>query len=118
MSFDVDINKFNFNRTTFSEKRILITGSGKNGGLGQALALAALSNGAKTVGIHFNSSYRDGFEMVDAMRSQGFDVFAVQADVTNTRDLWASRGFIKESLRNPFNNSYEILNPINEMCQI
>ncbi len=98
MNFNVDINKFNFNRTTFSGKRVLITGSGKNGGLGQGLALAALLNGAKTVGIHFNSSYQDGFEMVDTMRSQGFDVFAMQADVTNTRDLWASRGFVKEQM--------------------
>ena len=98
MNFNVDINKFNFNRTTFSGKRVLITGSGKNGGLGQGLALAALLNGAKTVGIHFNNSYRDGFEMVDTMRSQGFDVFAMQADVTNTRDLWASRGFVKEQM--------------------
>tara|TARA_B100000900_G_C20544074_1_gene701760 strand:- start:448 stop:1377 length:930 start_codon:yes stop_codon:yes gene_type:complete len=98
MNFDYEVNKFNFNRTTFSGKRVLITGSGKNGGLGQGLALAALLNGAKTVGIHFNSSYRDGFEMVDKMRDQGFDVFAVQADVTNTRDLWASRGFIKEQM--------------------
>ena len=98
MNFDYDINKFKFNRTTFSGKRVLITGSGKNGGLGQGLALAALLNGAKNVGIHFNSSYRDGFEMVDKMRSQGFDVFAMQADVTNTRDLWASRGFVKEQM--------------------
>ena len=36
--------------------------------------------------------------MVDAMRAQGFDVFAMQADVTNTRDLWASRGFVKEQM--------------------
>ena len=98
MNFDYEINKFKFNRTTFSGKRVLITGSGKNGGLGQGLALAALLNGAKTVGIHFNSSYRDGFEMVDKMRDQGFDVFAMQADVTNTRDLWASRGFVKEQM--------------------
>ena len=34
MSFDVDIQKFNFNKKTFSGKRVLITGSGKNGGLG------------------------------------------------------------------------------------
>ena len=98
MNFDYEINKFKFNQTTFSGKRVLITGSGKNGGLGQGLALAALLNGAKTVGIHFNSSYRDGFEMVDKMRDQGFDVFAMQADVTNTRDLWASRGFVKEQM--------------------
>ena len=78
MNFDYGINKFKFNRTTFSGKRVLITGSGKNGGLGQGLALAALLNGAKTVGIHFNSSYRDGFEMVDKMRDQGFDVFAMR----------------------------------------
>ena len=95
MNFDYEINKFKFNRTTFSGKRVLITGSGKNGGLGQGLALAALLNGAKTVGIHFNSSYRDGFEMVDKMRDQGFDVFAMQADVTNTRDLWAQEDLLK-----------------------
>ena len=77
---------------------MLITGSGKDGGIGQALALAAAANGAKAVGIHFHSSYRDGFDTVAALQKKGINVFAMQADVTNTRDLWASRSFVKEQL--------------------
>ena len=75
---------------------MLITGSGKDGGIGQALALAAAANGAEVVGVHFHSSYRDGFDLVDAIRAHGVKAYAVQADVTNTRDMWASRSYIIE----------------------
>lgn len=96
MAFTANFEKFKFDSKTFSGKRVLITGSGKDGGIGQALALAAAANGAKAVGIHFHSSYKDGFDMVAAMQKKGINVFAMQADVTNTRDLWASRSFVKE----------------------
>ena len=99
MAFTADFEKFKFKTDTFVGKRVLITGSGKDGGIGQALALAAAANGAKAVGIHFHSSYRDGFDMVSAMQNKGLNVFAMQADVTNTRDLWASRSFVKEQLK-------------------
>ncbi|MFP6781361.1 MAG: SDR family oxidoreductase, partial [Gammaproteobacteria bacterium] len=75
-----------------------ITGSGKDGGIGQALALAAAANGAEVVGVHFHSSYRDGFDLVEAIRDQGVKAFAMQADVTNTRDLWASRSYVIEQM--------------------
>jgi len=32
-----------------------------------SLSLAAAMNGAEVVGVHFNSSYRDGFDLVGAM---------------------------------------------------
>ncbi len=98
MAFTADFEKFKFDSKAFLGKRVLITGSGKDGGIGQALALAAAANGAKAVGIHFHSSYRDGFDTVAALQKKGINVFAMQADVTNTRDLWASRSFVKEQL--------------------
>ena len=98
MAFTAEFAQFNFNEDTFRGKRVLITGSGKDGGIGQALALAAAANGAEVVGVHFHSSYRDGFDMVDAMRARGVKAFAMQADVTNTRDLWASRSYVIEQM--------------------
>ena len=71
MAFTADINNFEFGEAyhpAFAGKRVLITGSGKDGGIGQALALAAAANGAASVGVHFHSSYRDGFDLVDAIR--------------------------------------------------
>lgn len=85
-------------RAAFEGKRVFITGSGKDGGIGQALALAAAANGARMVGVHFHSSYRDGFDLVAAIRAHGGQAFAVQADVTNTRDLWASRSYVIEQM--------------------
>lgn len=79
-------------------KRVLITGSGKDGGLGQAFALAAALNGAAAVGIHFHTSYIDGFDLVKALRSAGVNAFPVQADVTNLGDLWASRSYVIEQM--------------------
>jgi NAD(P)-dependent dehydrogenase (short-subunit alcohol dehydrogenase family) len=101
MSFSADFEKFKFSGEEgkgFKGKRVLITGSGKDGGIGQAFALAAAANGAESVGVHFHSSYRDGFDLVAAIRAKGVTAFAVQADVNNTRDLWASRGHIIEQM--------------------
>lgn len=98
MAFTADVSKFKFPEGAFKGKRVLITGSGKDGGIGQALALAAAANGAEVVGVHFHNSYRDGFDMVDAMRAQGVKAFAMQADVTNLRDLWASRSYVIEQM--------------------
>ena len=101
MAYTANFEQFRFDgpaANVFADKRVLITGSGKDGGIGQALALAAAANGAAVVGVHFHSSYRDGFDLVEAIRKQGVVAFAVQADVTNTRDLWASRSFVIEQM--------------------
>ncbi len=100
MSFSADISKFKFDdlKQAFEGKRVLITGSGKDGGIGQGLALAAAANGAESVGVHFHSSYRDGFDLVAAIEAAGCKAFALQADVTNTRDLWASRSYVIEQM--------------------
>ncbi|MEE2983687.1 MAG: hypothetical protein VX929_10355, partial [Pseudomonadota bacterium] len=87
MAFTADFEKFKFPESAFEGKRVLITGSGKDGGIGQALALTATANGAKVIGVHFNSSYCDGFDLVDALAERGIEAFAMQANVTNTRDL-------------------------------
>ena len=101
MAFTADTAQFDFggvHASAFAGKRVLITGSGKDGGLGQGVALAAAMNGAEAVGVHFNSSYRDGFDLVDAIRDQGVHAFALQADVTSHTDLWASRSYTIEQM--------------------
>lgn len=101
MAFTADTAQFDFRGVhagAFAGKRVLITGSGKDGGLGQGIALAAAMNGAEAVGVHFNSSYRDGFDLVDAIRNQGVHAFALQADVTSHTDLWASRSYTIEQM--------------------
>jgi len=101
MAYSAKYDQFKFPENagnTFAGKRVLITGSGKDGGIGQALALAAAANGAEVVGVHFHSSYRDGFDLVAAIRDQGVKAFAMQADVTNTRDLWTSRSYVIEQM--------------------
>ena len=101
MAYSADIGDFEFGDDylkAFSGKRVLITGSGKDGGIGQALALAAAANGADVVGVHFHSSYRDGFDLVNAIRERGVQAFALQADVNSLADLWASRSFIIEHM--------------------
>ncbi len=102
MAYTADFQQFKFPgmAASFAGKRVLITGSGKDGGIGQALALAAAANGASAVGVHFHNSYRDGFDLVDAIRRHGASAFALQADVTNTRDLWASRSYVIEQMGN------------------
>ena len=75
-------------------KRVLITGAGKDRGIGQGLALACGLNGAAAVGVHFHSSYADGLETVDAITRAGGNAFPVQADVTNTSDVWSIRSYV------------------------
>ena len=101
MAFTADIRNFDFGddyRSAFEGKRVLITGSGKDGGIGQAIALAAAANGAKVIGVHFHSSYRDGFDLVAAIRKLDVDAFALQADVNSLSDLWATRSYIVEQM--------------------
>lgn len=101
MAFTANMKIFDFGpglRSAFEGKRVLVTGSGKDGGIGQALSLAAAANGASVVGIHFHSSYRDAFDLVDAIRKTGVDAFALQADVTSLPDLWASRSYTIEQM--------------------
>ena len=101
MAFTASIDNFRFPescRGAFAGKRVLITGSGRDGGIGQAFALAAAMNGAAVVGVHFHRSYRDGFDLVAKLREQGVKAFALQADVTNMRDLWASRGYVVDQM--------------------
>ncbi len=101
MGFSAEPEKFRFNdalKAGVADKRVLITGAGKDGGLGQAFALAAGLNGAASVAIHFHRSYLDGFDLVEALRTEGVNAFPVQADVTNLSDLWASRTYIIEQM--------------------
>jgi NAD(P)-dependent dehydrogenase (short-subunit alcohol dehydrogenase family) len=79
-------------------RRVLITGAGKDNGLGQAFALAAGLNGAAAVGVHFRRSYEDGFDLVEKLREQGASAFPVQADVTNLGDLWATRSYVIDQM--------------------
>jgi NAD(P)-dependent dehydrogenase (short-subunit alcohol dehydrogenase family) len=101
MAFSVAIAKFQFSedfRKGVTDKRVLITGAGKDPGLGQAFALATGLNGAASVGVHFHRSYVDGFDLVHALRNQGINAFPVQADVTNMGDLWATRSYVIEQM--------------------
>jgi NAD(P)-dependent dehydrogenase (short-subunit alcohol dehydrogenase family) len=101
MAFSVQTNRFRFGeelRHGVTGKRVLITGAGKDGGLGQAFALAAGLNGAAAVGVHFHRSYIDGFDLVSALRNEGVNAFPVQADVTNLGDLWATRSYVIEQM--------------------
>src|SRR5690348_11418134 len=101
MAFTPKLDSFRFS-TEFQKgvagRRVLITGAGKDGGLGQAFALAAGLNGASAVGVHFHSSYEDGFDVVYALRQAGVNAFPVQADVTNLGDLWATRSYVIEQM--------------------
>jgi NAD(P)-dependent dehydrogenase (short-subunit alcohol dehydrogenase family) len=101
MAFSVQVDKSRFRedlRSGVVGKRVLITGAGKDGGLGQAFALAAGLNGAAVVGVHFHRSYVDGFDLVEALRKEGVNAFPVQADVTNMGDLWATRSYVIEQM--------------------
>jgi NAD(P)-dependent dehydrogenase (short-subunit alcohol dehydrogenase family) len=101
MAFTANFSEFEFGdafRNAFEGKRVLITGSGKDGGIGQSLALAAAANGAEVVGVHFHSSYRDGFDLVAAIKERGVNAFALQADVTSMSDLWSSRSYVREQM--------------------
>jgi len=48
--------------------------------------------------VHFHSSYRDGFDLVAAIRKLDVDAFALQADVNSLSDVWASRSYIVEQM--------------------
>lgn len=101
MAFTVRAKDFRFAdefHAGVAGKRVLISGAGKDGGLGQAFALAAGLNGAASVGVHFHTSYADGFDLVKALRDSGVNAFPVQADVTNLGDLWASRSYVIEQM--------------------
>lgn len=101
MAFTVQPEKFRFDpqlRAGVAGKRVLITGAGKDRGLGQAFALAAGLNGAARVGVHFHSSYVDAFDLVQALRNEGVDAFPVHADVTNLGDLWSMRSYVIEQM--------------------
>jgi len=101
MAFTVDPDKFRFPEALGAGvrgKRVLITGAGKDGGLGQSFALAAGLNGAESVGVHFHRSYADGFDLVERLRAEGVNAFPVQADVTNMGDLWGTRSYVIEQM--------------------
>lgn len=99
MAFTVDPQAFRYAESLaggVAGKRVLITGAGKDGGLGQSFALAAGLNGAEAVGVHFHRSYQDGFDLVAALQAQGVAAFPLQADVTNMGDLWSTRSYVIE----------------------
>ncbi len=101
MTFKVQPDKFRFEdefRKGVAGKRVLITGAGRDGGLGQAFALSAALNGAASVGVHFHRSQADVFDLVRALRDAGVNAFPVQADVTNQGDLWATRSYVIEQM--------------------
>ncbi len=101
MAYTADTSQFRFDDSIsggVAGKRVLITGSGKDGGIGQAFALAAGLNGAESVCVHFHRSYTDGFDLVNALRAEGVNAFPCQADVTNMGDLWATRSYIIEQM--------------------
>ncbi|MCA9821498.1 MAG: SDR family NAD(P)-dependent oxidoreductase [Dehalococcoidia bacterium] len=101
MAFTVDAAKFKTSDALAAGvkgKRVLISGAGKDNGMGQAFALAAGLNGAESVAVHFHRSYEDGLDLVDVLREHGVNAFPVQADVTNLGDLWASRTYIIERM--------------------
>jgi len=88
-------------RASVAGRRVFITGSGKNHGLGQGFAYAAGLSGAACVGVHFNQSYEDGLETVEAIRAAGGDAFPVQADVTSPRDVWSMRSYVIDRMGGP-----------------
>lgn len=100
MAYTAPTDRFRFEalRGGVAGKRVLITGAGKDGGIGQAFALSTGLNGADSVGVHFHRSYEDGFDLVDRLRGEGVHAFPVQADVTNLRDLWAIRSYVMDQM--------------------
>jgi len=99
--YSANTEQFRFSdelRAGFEGQRVLITGAGKDGGIGQAFALTAGLNGAASVGVHFHRSYADGFDLVERLEAEGVNAFPLQADVTNLRDLWATRSYVIEQM--------------------
>ena len=100
MAYSAPTDSFRFDefRAAVEGKRVLITGAGKDGGIGQAFALSTGLNGADSVGVHFHRSYEDGFDLIAQLREEGVHAFPVQADVTNLRDLWAIRSYVIDQM--------------------
>jgi NAD(P)-dependent dehydrogenase (short-subunit alcohol dehydrogenase family) len=101
MAFTVDSTRFKFSpdlAAGVKGKRVLISGAGKDNGLGQSFALAAGLNGAESVAVHYNSSYDDALDLVDFLQGQGVNAFPLQADVTNMGDLWATRTYVIDKM--------------------
>ena len=101
MAFTVDPQKFRYPSefaAAVKGKRVLISGAGKDQGLGQSFALAAGMNGAAAVGVHFHSSFDDALDLVDVLQKEGVNAFPIQADVTNLNDLWATRTYIIDKM--------------------
>lgn len=101
MAFTVDPSKFKFGpefAAGVKGKRVLISGAGKDGGMGQGFALAAALNGAESVAVHFHSSYDDALDLVEELRKHDVNAFPLQADVTNLGDLWSTRSYVIERM--------------------
>jgi len=101
MAFTVSPDNFRFSpelSVAVKGKRVLISGAGKDNGLGQSFALATGLNGAESVAVHFHRSYEDGFDLVEVLRKEGVNAFPLQADVTNMGDLWATRSYVIEHM--------------------
>lgn len=101
MAFTVNPDNFRFPAefgAGVKGKRVLISGAGKDMGLGQSFALAAGLNGAASVAVHFHSSYADAMDLVRVLQEAGVNAFPLQADVTNTGDLWATRSYVIEKM--------------------
>lgn len=97
MAFTVNPTNFRFSPefgAGVKGKRIIITGAGKDLGLGQSFALAAGLNGAEAVAVHFHRSSQDAFDLVEQLRSAEINAFPLQADVTNMGDLWSTRSYV------------------------
>jgi NAD(P)-dependent dehydrogenase (short-subunit alcohol dehydrogenase family) len=101
MAVSVDVEKLRFSEAITAGvrgRRVLITGAGRQGGLGQAVAVAAGLGGAETVAVHFHRSYDDGLETVELIEKSGGSAFPVQADVTNLSDVWSIRSYISRKM--------------------
>lgn len=92
----IDLQPFSFDGRgeSLRGRRVFITGSGKHGGLGQAMAFATAMAGAESVAVHFHGSYNDGLETVEAINDAGGNAFPVQADVTSPSEVWGLRSYV------------------------
>jgi len=97
MALEIDLGKYRFSEEIAAGvrgKRVLVIGAGTDGGIGQALAVAAGLNGADRVGLHFHRSYESGLETVEAINAAGGNAFPAQADLTNSSDCWSMRSHV------------------------
>jgi 3-oxoacyl-[acyl-carrier protein] reductase len=62
-------------------KRVLVTGSST--GMGAAVARAFAKHGARVI-VHYNSSAKEADAVVDAIKAEGGEAYALQADVSKT----------------------------------